>query len=186
MNKMKQLFVLFATACAITPAMAHEAHKHQASGKDAHAGHEQHAAHEHGVAALAIAVGDAGVEMVLESPAVNVLGFEHSPKTDAEKQKLAEAKKKLEAGTELFALNNDAGCELKDTSIDLKAGKDGHSDMEVTWAYACSKPAELKAVEVKLFGAFPNGFQKIKAEWVTEKGASRQELDKDGTVTLQQ
>ena len=61
---------------------------------------------------------------------------------------------------------------------------EAHSDMDVTWAFACTKPAELKEVSTKLFAAFPEGFQKVKAEWVTDKGASAQELDKDATLKL--
>ena len=64
--------------------------------------------------------------------------------------------------------------------------KDGetHNDTDVTWTFACAKPTELKEVTTKLFAAFPEGFQKVKAEWVTDKGASAQELDKDTTLKL--
>lgn len=179
------------TALAAPPVMAHEQHKHenhkhenQPNEKFTQDTHEQHGTHEHGVATLALAVGDAGLEITLESPAANVLGFEHTPSTDAEKQKLADVKTKLQAAADLFALNSEAGCELKDVSIDTPQGSEGHSDMDVAWAYACSKPADLKTVEVKLFSAFPEGFHKIKAEWVTTKGASAQELTQDATLNL--
>lgn len=167
----------------------------------AHDKHEEHGAHEHGAATLSLAVGTEGLEIMLESPAANIVGFEHAATTDADKQKLADAVKKLEAGAELFSMNTEAGCTLKNTEVvsallgnteTAAKGKDDHnhkagethSDMDVTWSFACTQPAALKEVAVKLFAAFPDGFQRIKAEWVTEKGASALELSKDDTIKL--
>ena len=179
---------------------AHDKHEHD---KHEHATeHEQHGAHEHGAATLSLAVGTEGLEIMLESPAANIVGFEHAATTDADKQKLADAVKKLEAGAELFSMNAEAGCTLKNAEVvsallgnattDTSKGKDdhdhkegeAHSDIDVTWSFACTQPAALKEVAVKLFAAFPDGFQHIKAEWVTEKGASALELDKDDTIKL--
>ena len=102
------------------------------------------------------------------------------------KETLDDAMKKLEAGDELFTLNPEAECQLQDTEVlsalrgdeipaehaHQQAAEAAHNDMDIAWSYACAKPTELKEVAVKLFAAFPNGFQHIKAEWVTEKGAS--------------
>lgn len=185
----------------------HEGHKHEAEG------HEEHGAHEHGVATLSIAAGESGLEIMLESPAANIVGFEHAASSDEDKQKLADTKAKLEAGADLFSFNPEAECTLKSAEVvsallgNAEAEKEDHdhehkdgdkeehaeheheegethSDMDVTWSFACAKPAELKEVTTKLFAAFPEGFRKLKAEWVTDKGASAQELDKDATLTL--
>lgn len=162
---------------------------------------EQHGAHEHGVASLSIAVGDKGLEIMLESPAANLFGFEHAASTAEENQKLSDIKAKLEAADELFSINAETECALKDAEVVSallgnadqeegensaaeQKGEDAHNDVDATWSYVCTKPAELKEIAVKLFTAFPNGFQKIKAEWVTDKGASAQELDKDDTLKL--
>ena len=175
-----------------------EAHEHEAEG------HEEHGAHEHGAATLSFAAGVEGLEIMLESPAANIVGFEHAASTDEDKKKLADAKAKLEAGSDLFSINPEAECTLKSAEVvsallgnaekakeehadhadhDHKDGET-HNDMDVTWTFACAKPAELKEVTTKLFAAFPEGFQKVKAEWVTDKGASAQELDKDATLKL--
>ena len=189
-----------------------EAHEHEAEG------HEEHGAHEHGAATLSFAAGAEGLEIMLESPAANIVGFEHAASTDEDKKKLADAKAKLEAGADLFSINPEAECTLKTAEVvsallgsaevaekdadhdheDKDKGKEEHADhadddhkegethndMDVTWTFACAKPAELKEVTTKLFAAFPDGFQKVKAEWVTDKGASAQEMDKDGTLKL--
>ena len=170
-----------------------------------HEAHEQHGAHEHGVATLALAVGLEGMEITLESPAANVLGFEHMPTTDADKERLNDVVKKLEAGDALFTPNAEAECVLQDTEVlsallgdeepadkdhaqekhaEDEHGGEAHNDVDVAWSYTCAKPGELKEVEVKLFSAFPEGFQHIKAEWVTEKGASAQALTQDASIQL--
>lgn len=165
--------------------------------------HEQHGTHEHGIATLAIAVGDEGVEIILESPAANLLGFEHAANSDADKQKLAEVITRLKAG-DLFNMNEAAGCELRDTAMvsalldNQEAHADGekhaeheheedddtHSDMEISWSFACAKPDKVEAVSVKLFSAFPQGFEHIKAEWITDTGASAQKLQEDSIIRL--
>ena len=121
------LFVLYAD-----PLMAGEKHnhgEHESSEKSEHAHHkhddhkaerEQHGAHEHGVAKLAIVVGDEGVEIMLESPAANVVGFEYMPVGEQDKQRVLDAKAKLEAGDDLFDMSDDAGCELKKTTFGTK------------------------------------------------------------------
>ncbi|QTR51295.1 DUF2796 domain-containing protein [Candidatus Thiothrix anitrata] len=172
--------------------------------------HVQHGVHEHGVAKLAVAIGTEGVEITLASPAANIVGFEHVPTTDDDKTAVDDAVKKLQAGDELFILNAEAECQLQDTEVlsgllgdempahddhkhaqqdDHKhdhATGDAHNDVDVAWSYTCAKPAELKEIAVKLFAAFPNGFQRINAEWVTDKGASAMELTQDTTISLTQ
>jgi hypothetical protein len=161
-------------------------HKHEAES------HEEHGAHEHGAATLSLATGAEGLEIMLESPAANIVGFEHAASTDEDKKKLADAKAKLEVGADLFSINPEAECTLKSAEVvsallgNAEKAQDGetHNDMDVTWAFACAKPTELKEVTTKLFAAFPEGFQKVTAEWVTDKGASAQELAKDATLKL--
>lgn len=42
----------------------------------------QHGAHEHGAAKLLIAQEGEHVEIILETPAYNIIGFEHMPSTE--------------------------------------------------------------------------------------------------------
>ncbi|WML92405.1 DUF2796 domain-containing protein [Thiothrix lacustris] len=158
---------------------------------DEHAIHEEHGVHEHGAATLSLAVGEAGVDIMLESPAANIVGFEHAATTDEDKQTLADAQKKLEAGADLFAFNTEAGCTLNSTEVvsallgNTNTEKhDDHSDMDVAWAFTCTAPAALTEVTTKLFAAFPDGFEHLKVEWVTDKSASAVALEKDDTIKL--
>lgn len=176
--------------------------------------HEQHGTHEHGVGSLTLVKTGEGLEIALESPAANLLGFEHAATSDEDKQKLAAVKTQLEAGSELFIPNSEAACSLtkaqvassllgnapdtesthteqqapkndkKEHQHDEHEGKQTHNDMDVTWTFTCSNMAKLSTVDLKLFSAFPEGFHKLKVEWVTDQGASAQELEKDSTLQL--
>lgn len=113
----------------------HDEHKHSVSVDTSEAEsheHEQHGTHEHGVATLSIAVGGEGVEIMLASPAANLVGFEHAASSVEDKQKLADAKTKLEAGTNLFHMNKAAGCKLKNAEVvsALLDNGEAHADDE--------------------------------------------------------
>jgi hypothetical protein len=222
---------------------AHEHdHDHEQKHEEGH-DHErvQHGAHEHGAAKLSLAVGDDGVDIMLASPAANLVGFEYIASSDEDKQKLRDVKAKLEAGADLFSINDSAQCELKETTLasaqldalhdhadeekhadhdehehedhdeyghkekhddhdeyehkekhaehddeDGHKHKEGetHSDIDVTWSFACAKPENIEEVNIKLFSAFPGGFEHVQAEWITATGASAKELAEDTTLKL--
>ena len=202
----------------------------------------QHGSHEHGVARLTVATTDDGLEIALESPAANLFGFEHTAKTDEEREVVHEAVEKLELGSSLFSINDAAGCAFDSAVVESGMDDDhddhkdekhsdkkehddhkhekhsdkeehddhkdekhsdkeehddhkhdehddeekSHSDVDVTWAFKCEKPAAIESVSTKLFSAFPNGFEEIAVEWITASSAGKIELEKDGTITLKQ
>ena len=75
----------------------------------------EHDAHEHGHGALDIVV--EGEEMVIELriPAVNVVGFEHAPKDDAEREAVRRALVPFGDAASLFVLPAEAECEVEET-----------------------------------------------------------------------
>lgn len=185
---MKALFKLALLTLALNTATACADDKHDqpAAKADApeQATQEEHGTHEHGVAYLSISVGAEGAEIMLDTPLANLVGFEYEPSTDADKQKMQDARSQLEAGSKLFTLSAEAGCTLKHTDITERWEEAGHGDWEVTWAFTCTQPAALKEVSTQLFTAFPAGLHTLKVEWVTDKAASTQDMDKDGTIQL--
>lgn len=88
----------------------------------------QHGAHEHGVGKLDIAQEGAELHIELDSPAVNIVGFEHAPKNDAEHETLERALTRLKDGAALFALPGAAGCRL--VSTDAQAPLVDHEESE--------------------------------------------------------
>lgn len=172
---------------------AHEEHKHDEEGHDEH---EEHGSHEHGAAQLTMAVGDGELEIELETPAANVFGFEHKATSPEDKKTLNDNKGKLEQAAALFKINKEAGCEPAKTELksalfedhdDHKHKKhegESHSDVEAHWTFKCKNTKEIHDVDVKLFSAFPKGFEQIKVDWITPTKASTVTLEKDATVEL--
>ena len=78
---------------------------------------EQHGKHEHGVASLSLAVDNTGLEISLDSPAANLVGFEHKPSTDEQSQQVAKVKTQLENPTSLFDIPAAAECSLTKTEL---------------------------------------------------------------------
>lgn len=166
---------------------------------DASPGFEQHGPHEHGTGSLSIAQDGDKLEIGLDSPGMNIFGFEYMPKTDADKETVAAGEAKLWVGANLFTLDADAGC--KQTAATLSNGPEEHhddeadhdehdhdkgevhSDVEASWTFTCEKPEAAQSVTTKLFSTF-SGFHKLNVEWVTDKGASSATLEKDDTIKL--
>lgn len=93
---------------------------------------EQHGSHEHGQARLTIATTETGLEIMLETPAANVFGFEHAAGDDDEHHTIHEAAKKLSAGEALFVADQAAGCALDKAEISSdiveQHNKEKHAD----------------------------------------------------------
>ena len=98
--------------------------------------HREHDAHEHGHGTLDIVV--EGEELVIELriPAVNVVGFEHAPRDDAEREAVRQALVPFGDGASVFLLPAAAECEAEgaETEIfsmeheDEQAEDHGHKD----------------------------------------------------------
>ena len=135
----KRLTTQFAIMLSLQLAMASSAHSDQHSE---HAHEEkrdttedsqdriQHGSHEHGAARLTVAITDQGLEIMLESPAANLFGFEHKADDKEEQDIVHKVEEKLEAGDALFVMNDAAKCQLTNFEIesDMIASHDEHGD----------------------------------------------------------
>lgn len=82
-----------------------------------HAGHAEQHSHVHGVAELMLAQEGRELEIMLESPAANIVGFEHKA-TSAEHIALVEqAEALLEAPLKLFSFNG--ACKVSEVELDM-------------------------------------------------------------------
>lgn len=169
---------LFASVAALftlsTAAFAHD-----------HAGH---GAHVHGVGKLDVALDGATLSLHLDSPLVNLAGFEHAANSAKDKATVQSLAATLRDAGKVFAITPEAQCRV--TSVQLasaaltpellgeksaaksaEAGHtdhDGHADLDGDFVFTCTKPEALKAIDVNLFQAF-KGFQKIDVQLVTPK-----------------
>jgi len=89
--------------------------------------------HTHGDAELAVVLEGNVVTIELDTPLYNLLGFEHAPKTEAQKTTASRAEKNLGQGKGLFSFNQGAGCELISNIQDIhlfehESREDEHDD----------------------------------------------------------
>src|SRR5471032_3042608 len=79
---------------------------------------QAHEAHEHGVGRLNAALDGQTLELELQSPAMNLVGFEHPATTDADKAKVAAVRALLDKPLELFNLPKAAGCVVANQELE--------------------------------------------------------------------
>jgi hypothetical protein len=85
-------------------------------------GPRQHGIHEHGVASLTLAIEGTVMQVELESPAMNLVGFEHAPMSDAERKALDDALAVLADWGRLFRVPEEAGCDLEQAEVETPPG----------------------------------------------------------------
>ena len=180
--------VLLALPFALLPLHAAQAANHEHSHAHAHEEHASLDAHEHGVASLNVALDGQTLEIQLQSPAMNLVGFEHEAKSDADKAKVAAARQQLEKPQALFALPIEAKCALQDSELDSPlfgghahdehehADEHGHSDIDASYRFACANAEALQTLELgSFFGTFP-GTEKLEVQLIGPSGQQGAEL----------
>ena len=116
------------------------------------------AAHEHGHGKLNIVIDGGNIQVELDAPAHDILGFEHQPKTKEQKAKLEKAVAVLKDAAKVYGLPADAGCALSKAEAGLeqpKAGESEHADFNATATFACTAIAKVRQIDLGLFKAFP-------------------------------
>lgn len=85
--------------------------------------------HVHGVAHLNMAVEGSLLHVELESPAMNIVGFEHQPRSSRQREQIHQAVRKLKAVEQLLAPNREAQCRIAKKHVDagLKPYHDDHA-----------------------------------------------------------
>ena len=133
----------------------------------------QHPAHEHGIARLDVTLEGGVLQIALDGPADNFLGFEHAPRTDAQKQTVARVEQQLRQSTQLFAPPAAAGCQAQAPQVEIKLPPPGsqetHSEIEAEWRWQCAQPAALAHVDVGLFKSFPR-LRELRVQVVGTRG----------------
>jgi|SoiMetStandDraft_2_1073263.scaffolds.fasta_scaffold266281_1 Protein of unknown function (DUF2796) len=137
-------------------------------------GPEQHPAHQHGAATLQVSLDGRALSIALEGPSDNLLGFEHAPRTDAEKKTVARAEQQLKQSVQLVGTPPAAECQPQPARVDMKLPAAGsgetHSEIEAEWHWDCAKPDALSHIDVSgLFKAFPR-LKQLQVQVVTAHG----------------
>lgn len=173
--------LLLALQFALLPGFVSAAETHDDGHH--HAQHGSLDAHEHGAAELDVALDSSTLEIELRSPAMNLVGFEHAPSSEADYRKIADARKQLEQPDTLFWLPAAAGCVLAETQLqsplfeedapghEHEEGHDqDHSEIHARYRFNCATPQALTGIDLQgLFKAFP-GTEEIQAQLIGPTG----------------
>lgn len=132
-----------------------------------------HKAHQHGTAQLQVGLEGGVLQIALEGPAENFLGFEHAPRTDAQRATVARVEQQLKQPAQLFTPVAAADCRAQPPRVELKlpppGSKETHSEVEAEWRWQCAQPAALGHLDVGLFKAFPR-LKELRVQMVTAQG----------------
>lgn len=188
---MRRLLLALPFALLPLAAVAEDAHDHDHD----HAEHASLGAHEHGVAQLNVALDGNTLEIELESPAMNLVGFEHAPSSDADKAAISQARDQLNKPLVLFSLNS-GECSLSSSELESPLFADGHAEAEhehehehaadehehehseihAHYSFTCKQPEALQQLDLaQLFKQFP-ATHKIQLQLIGPTGQQGAEL----------
>lgn len=172
--------LLLALALLPFAANAHDSqdHDHGSLGK-----------HEHGVAQLNVALDGTTLELELDSPAMNLVGFEHEATSAADKATVASVQALMKKPLQLFDAPAAANCYLTSTELESplfgdtdakheEEDHDGHhhADIHAHYQFTCSAPDALASLDfAPLFKRFP-ATQKIQVQMLGPRGQQGAEL----------
>lgn len=160
--------------------------------------HREHDAHQHGVAALKLALSEQYLAIEFDSPAANLIGFEHAVSSDQDRRAVAKAAQQLRQPLTFLNLPPAAQCTVIQATVEFELlGKatdtahrgehehEGHADFNAKSQLRCKNPNALDVVDVQLFDTF-KGIEKISAQWLTATSQNAKVLTPtDHTIHLQ-
>jgi hypothetical protein len=154
--------IAIALVCCCTTALCDERHEHDHDEHSHEKTRRQHSAHEHGAAEFNFVLEDKTIHLEMILPAVDVVGFEHKPKSPEEKRRESEAIEVLKSPEKILSLTKSAKCSA--TSSDVTATSSHthsrenseHSEYRVVYQFHCSVPLALSEIDLLLFKYFPS------------------------------
>ena len=144
-------------------------------------------AHVHGLMRMDVAVQAQVLTVQIEAPLDSLLGFEHAPRTSAQRAAADALITSLNEDRSLVRPAAAAACSLVKTTVDAAALKpadktpaskkdaDVHADVDIAYEFNCTQPDKLDSVAIGLFDAFKR-LQKVEAQVATAQGQSKQTL----------
>src|SRR5687768_11685682 len=113
---------------------------------------EEHHAHEHGVATLEVAIEATQLAIQFRSPAMNLLGFEHRPRSAQDQAALSRALGWLRDPAAQFQPSSDAGCRVVRSEVTPPNWEHSteHSEYAAIYEFDCDRPAALWQLDVRL------------------------------------
>ncbi len=174
MQTVSTIFRFRATAAAAVIGCA-------AAASPALAADNAHDPHVHGLALMNVAIDGGVVEIEMDVPGADIVGFEHAPSSQMDKAAIAAATEKLRAGRALFRFPDAAKCRMEHAEVEDPETPDpaekgpAHMEFEAQYKFACANPAAVTWIEVGLFKAFPS-LKEIEVQLLSPRGQTATEL----------
>jgi hypothetical protein len=163
-------------------------------------GFTERGAHLHGKVVVNVALEGSLLSVELDAPAINVIGFEHAPRTGEQKREAAAADRWLASGVGLIGVSPAAGCVRQqvdytppkfdgddhdhdhDHEHDAGASAKGetHADYRARFTYTCANPAALPWADLWLVRRLKN-VAEIEVNLVTPQVQTQRTLGADAT-----
>lgn len=165
--------------------------------------HHRQEAHTHGLAEITLAIEGDEVDVELQSPAANIVGFEHIASTPEQRGLVDKASLILKSPNKLFSFFG-TSCELKASEIDIsdllgdevhgseenghdhlahdKLGHETHSEVSANYQFYCEQGPKLTAITLNFLEYF-SGIETLHIAWVTDNHQGSVELT-DGSNTV--
>ena len=144
--------------------------------------------HVHGVAAVDVALDGRRLEIDVDAPLENFVGFEHAPRSGKEREAVERMVATFARPEALFAPSAAAACAVKsvqlaspviDSSLLVAHGvtalpaaqsheEAGHADLDAAIVFDCARPESLERLDVRMFAAFPR-VHRVDAQVVTSE-----------------
>lgn len=184
------LMCIFASVVLAGPGHTHaEKHEHEQHQHEQHG----HKAHVHEEAEMMLAFEGDSVVVELISPADNIVGFEHQPKSSAEVAAIDEALKVLRQYANLFEIEKGA---CRQARVEINSpfkfdhhhddsehahhdqAESQHSEFQVSYELQCEQIRGTRVLRVDMFKHFPR-LHKVKVQWVGAGGQGAGEVKRD-------
>ncbi|MFT6388877.1 MAG: G3E family GTPase [Cellvibrionaceae bacterium] len=167
--------------------------------------------HVHGEAELFVAIESNQILIEMESPAANILGFEHEPNTSQQKAILKSSVNTLQDYRKLIEIEG-GGCNQVDVFVESpftintttsskndhhdhdkpkphkheheETSRETHSAFHVGYTLECKDSSEVKTLTLNVFKAFPK-VKTMQVNWASTRGQGTQKVSaKKVTVKL--
>jgi hypothetical protein len=148
----------------------------------------QAAPHQHGVIALNVALDGTTLTIEMNAPLDSLVGWERAPRNDAERRAAADALLRLGDPAKLFTPDAAAQCSPAAPQVDAGLLAPGakpvageHADLQASYRYTCTQPAQLRSIALPIFDAFRR-IQRIEVQAVGPQGQRKATLRRASAV----
>ncbi len=145
--------------------------------------------HEHGAAKLMMVMEGEKLQVEFEVPSESLIGFEHFPKSQSNRENFNEAIKILSDPSKLFSMPIKAECLLVGMNVsqslfsneeehghDESEKSEIHSEFESNYYWNCQHLDEIDSIGTQLMSFFPR-IEEIRVNWISNNGQGSLELE---------